>query len=76
MMVEFITIAILCICLIVMWACWCKESHDDGVIIESLCDDISHYQDEIAKLQAENQKLRGDLLMKQADEFARDCGKE
>lgn len=28
------------------------------------------------QLKEENQQLRGDLLMKQADEFARDCGKE
>ena len=35
--------------------------------------EVSKYRIENARLKEENQQLRGDFLMKQADEFARDC---
>lgn len=37
---------------------------------------ISDYRAVNAKLMTENQMLRGQRITEQADEFARDCGKE
>lgn len=72
-MFEFIMIIVQFILLIIALVSWFKESHDNWEIIDSLCKDIDDYKDYIAELQAENNRLRGKHIVKEANNFAIDC---
>ena len=71
-MFEFITLATIIVLFMLIFVETMFYNRD----VEKHEQEISRYRTENARLKDENQQLRGDLLMKQADEFARDCGKE
>ena len=68
-MFEFITV----LTIIVLFALIFAETLFYNRDVEKHEQQISRYRIENARLKDENKQLRGDLLMKQADEFARDC---
>ena len=68
-MFEFVTI----LTIIVLFALIFAETMFYNRDVEKHEQQISRYRIENAGLKDENRQLRGDLLMKQADEFARDC---
>ena len=68
-MFEFVTI----LTIIVLFALLFAETIFYNRDVEKHELEVSKYRTENARLKNENQQLRGDLLMKQADEFARDC---
>ena len=68
-MFEFISV----LTIIVLFALIFAERMFYNRDVEKHEQEVSRYRTENARLKDENQQLRGDLLMKQADEFARDC---
>lgn len=66
MMAEVIAIAALFVLIVIETIMHDRDNARNDV-------QLSACRAENERLQAENKKLRGDLLMKQADEFARDC---
>lgn len=68
-MFEFITV----LTIVVLFALIFAETMFYNRDVEKHEQQISRYRIENARLKEENQKLRGDVLMKQADDFARDC---
>lgn len=71
-MFEFITVTTIIVLFMLIFVETMFYNRD----VERHEQEVSRYRTENARLKNENQQLRGDLLMKQADEFARDCGKE
>ena len=68
-MFDFISV----LTIIVLFALIFAETLFYNRDVEKHEQEVSRYRIENARLKEENQQLRGDLLMKQADEFARDC---
>lgn len=68
-MFEFITI----LTIVVLFALIFAETMFYNRDVEKHEQEVSRYRTENERLKDENKQLRGDLLMKQADEFARDC---
>lgn len=68
-MFEFITV----LTIVVLFALIFVETMFYNRDVERHEQEVSRYRTENARLKEENQQLRGDLLMKQADEFAKDC---
>lgn len=68
-MFELITILVLFVLCVFAVFLWQRE-------VGKLYDVIDDQDDIINAMAHENNKLRGDALLKQADDFARDCGKE
>lgn len=62
-LITILTLFLLCVLAVFLWQ---RE-------VSKLYDVIDDQDDIINAMAHENNKLRGDLLMKQADEFARDC---
>ena len=69
MMFEFITVLTIVVLFMLIFAETLFYNRD----VEKHEQEISGYRIENARLKEVNQQLRGDLLIKQADEFARDC---
>lgn len=68
-MFEFVTILTIVVLFMLIFVETLFYNRD----VEKHTQEVSRYRIENARLKEENQQLRGDLLMKQADEFARDC---
>ena len=68
-MFEFITVTTIIVLFMLIFAETMFYNRD----IEKHEQEVSRYRTENARLKEENRQLRGDLLMKQADEFAREC---
>ena len=68
-MFDFISV----LTIIVLFALIFAETLFYNRDVEKHEQEVSRYRTENARLKDENRQLRGDLLMKQADEFARDC---
>ena len=68
-MFEFITVTTIIVLFMLIFVETMFYNRD----VEKHEQEVSRYRIENARLKDENKQLRGDLLVKQADEFARDC---
>ena len=68
-MFEFITVLTIVVLFMLIFVETLFYNRD----VERQEQEVSRYRTENARLKDENRQLRGDFLMKQADEFARDC---